>query len=180
MAGEFVGHTIERLTVHHKASVLSSNTHAPAKARQHQKFHQDSGWPDVAYHFMVDAHGHVYEGRPTWAAGDTFTDYDPAGHFLVCGEGDFNQQALPQAQLEAMADVLAWAAVQFGVSPETIRGHRDYAATTCPGANLAPLVDDGTVRAMVEARLAAGTPSLVIGCGQDAYDLVAAIEAGTA
>ena len=56
------------MTVHHTAAVLDSNHKIPARVRQHQRFHiDDRGWPDLAYHFIVDANGHVYEGRPVTA-----------------------------------------------------------------------------------------------------------------
>ena len=157
---------------------MGSNTEAPRRMRSYQTYHQDSGWPDIAYHYLIDANGNIYEGRPVWARGDTFTEYDPTGHFLVCCDGHFDQQGISSAQLEALADVLAWASQQYGVSPATIAGHRDYASTTCPGAQLAALIADGTVQTNVEQRIAAGGPSLSLLCGQAGLDRVADIEAG--
>lgn len=180
VAGPLDTHTIERLTVHHTAVALDRNSDAPAHIRGHQKFHQDSGWADLAYHYMVDAHGNVYEGRPFDAPGDTFTGYDPAGHFLVCCEGNFDQQSLPAAQLDALAAMLAWGADRFSVSPSTIGGHRDYASTTCPGTALAAVVSDGTVQEMVESLIAAGGVELVTVCDEEGEAVVTAIEAGTA
>lgn len=174
----FVPHTIERLTVHHTAVRLDSNTQAPGRARQHQRFHQDSGWPDLAYHFLVDADGNVYEGRPLDYRGDTFTSYDPTGHFLVVCEGNFDEHTVPDLQLAGLADVLAFGAAAFAVEPATISGHRDWASTTCPGAALAPLIDNGTVQSMVVDRLNAGIVELSVVCGVDADDAVAAIESG--
>ena len=176
--GPLVDHQIERLTVHHTAVVMGSNTKAPGRIRSYQAYHQDSGWPDVAYHYLVDANGHIYEGRPVSARGDTFTEYDPAGHFLVCCDGHFDQQRIPAAQLASMANVLAWASVRFGVGPSTIAGHRDYAATSCPGSDLAGLVSDQTLQSMVEERIAAGAGTLSLLCGQAGFDRVAAIESG--
>ena len=113
-AGGFTTHAVERMTVHHTAALLDTNRNAPARVRQHQRFHiDDRGWPDLAYHFIVDARGHVYEGRPVTAAGDTGTNYDPTGHFLVCAEGDFNRQGIPAAQVATVVDLLAWGSVHF-------------------------------------------------------------------
>ncbi len=175
----FVRHTIERLTVHHTAALLTSNTEAPRFARRHQLHHQQAGWPDLAYHYLVDGRGHVYEGRPVEFRGDTFTSYDPTGHFLVSCQGDFTRQAVPEPQLTTLVDVLAWAAGEFAVSPDTIRGHKDYAATACPGTALYPLIRDGDLARMVRERLAAGGVRLEPFCGPEADALVAAIEAGT-
>lgn len=179
VAGEFIGHTIDNITVHHTAAVLAANTAAPARARQHQSYHQSLGWPDLAYHFLIDANGHVYEGRPVEAVGDTATDYDPTGHFLVGCEGNFNTQQITPAQYKSLVKVLAWGVAEFGVDADSIRGHRDVASTTCPGDNLYPLVADGAIAADVTAQLAVAAPSLELVCGQRADEIVAGIEAGT-
>ena len=177
-SGALTSHTIERMTVHHTAALLDANRKAPARARAHQRFHMDDrGWVDLAYHFLVDANGNVYEGRRVTAVGDTGTNYDPTGHFLVCAEGDFNSQAIPAAQVSAMADVLAWGAVHFGVDPATIRGHRDWAATSCPGDNFYSLISRGTLEQSVRDRVASGAPGLSVLCGAAAEQRVADIEA---
>lgn len=177
--GEFEEHVIERLTIHHTASLLDSNTDAPHHVRGHQRFHQrDRGWPDLAYHYIVDLNGHVYEGRPVWARGDTGTTYDPTGHFLVCCEGNFDEQEPSSAQLQGLVAMLAWAAVEFDVAPDTMRGHRDWAATSCPGKNLYALLGDGSLLGAVEKVVAASPPELSLICGDEALAKVADIEAG--
>ena len=173
-----VPHTIERLTVHHTAAALTDNGQAPARLRGHQAYHQSLGWPDLAYHVAVDANGNIYAARSTDAKGDTATDYDPAGHFLVVAEGDFNAQPIPDAQLEGVATVLAWAAAEFSAEPSTIRGHRDWASTSCPGEAFYPLIADGTLERMVDDRLAAGGVDLRVVCDETALAAVEAIEAG--
>ncbi len=177
-AGEFQGHEIERLTVHHTARVLAENRDAPEAVRGHQRFHQlDRGWPDIAYHFIIDLEGNVYECRPVTAAGDTGTNYDPTGHFLVCCEGNFNEQPVPIAMQQALVNVLAWAAAEFAVDPETIRGHRDVAATSCPGDNLYSLIESGELTRFVAESLAAGKVTMEIVCGRPAEERIVAIEA---
>ncbi len=177
-AGGFREHEIEWMTVHHTARLLEENRDAPAAIRGHQRFHQlDRGWSDIAYHFVIDLEGNVYECRPVTAVGDTGTNYDPTGHFLVCCEGNFDEQPLPAAQQKALVDVLAWAAAEFGVAPDTIRGHRDWAATSCPGDNLYPLIDSGDLAGAVADSLAAGTVTMEIVCGPAADERVAVIEA---
>jgi hypothetical protein len=143
--------------------------------RQHQQYHQSRGWPDLAYHFMIDAEGNVYEGRPVTAVGDTGTDYDPTGHLLICCEGNFDEQDIPDAQYETLVRMVAWGAAEYGVDPATVQGHRDVAATSCPGDNLYRLLANGTLMADVGA----ATPEVldpVTICGATAIDRVAAIE----
>lgn len=175
-AGEFARHTIDQITVHHTAVVLGDNSEGPARVRQHQAYHQSRGWPDIAYHFVVDGGGNIYEGRPVDAVGDTGTNYDPTGHLLVCCEGDFNQQEITADQYESLVQMLAWGVVEFGVDPAVIRGHRDLAATSCPGDGLYSLVADGTLSSDV-TRATATIGGLQPVCGDAGRQAVAAIEA---
>jgi hypothetical protein len=177
--GEFRTHRIERLTVHHTGDLLESNDLAPERIRGHQRGHLDRGWPDLAYHVIIDAAGHVYQGRPLHAVGDTGTEYDPTGHFLVCCEGNFDEQPIPEAQRSRLVDVLAWAATTFAVAPATIAGHRDVAATSCPGDDLYASIADGSLVADVISRLGREKLRFETVCGPEAEALVAAIEAAT-
>lgn len=173
----YTGHVVDRLTVHHTGRRLEHNRLAPQRLRGHQRFHQrDRGWVDLAYHYMIDAAGNVYESRPATAVGDTATDYDPAGHLLVCCEGNFDEQDLPAAQRAALVAVLAAAAAAHRVGADTISGHRDHAATSCPGAGLAALLDDGRLVALVEEQITEGAPVLEISAGPDAAARVRTIE----
>ncbi len=172
VAGVFRTHTIERITVHHTAVVLERNSDAPARVRQHQEFHQSRGWPDLAYHFIIDAAGNVYQGRPVEAVGDTGTDYDPTGHFLVCCEGDFNQQVITPEQYDSLVRMLSWGAAEFDVGVDTIVGHRDVASTSCPGDTLYELIGDGRLQGDVAATPA---PVLTELCGDAGDEAVAAI-----
>ena len=179
VVGEFVEHQIDQMTIHHTAVVLDDNALAPSRLRQHQSYHQSLGWPDLAYHYVIDGNGHVYEGRPVTAVGDTATDYDPTGHLLVCCEGDLNQQEVPAAQYKSLVAVVAWGAAQHGIDLEEIRGHRDVAATTCPGDNLYSLIAAGTLAGEV-ADLLANPPVPTLLPIEEAVVLVAAIESGAA
>ena len=172
----FVEHEISGIVVHHTAVALGSNADAPGRIRGHQRYHQEQGWPDIAYHMLIDGNGNIYEGRPLWARGDTFTDYDPAGYFLPALEGDFNADTPSAAQLESLAALCAWAADRWDIHPAAILSHRDIASTTCPGANLHPHVADGDLASRVRTLMESG-PELDYLRGQAALDLVAEIEA---
>lgn len=172
-------HTITRMTLHHAAVVLGENRNAPGRLRQHQQFHQnDRGWIDIAYHVSIDRNGNIYELRDTGLAGDTATDYNPAGHFLVLCEGDFDQEIPSEAQLDSAAMAFAWASWHFKIGADSLGGHRDYASTSCPGANLAAHLTDGDLERRIDERLAAGSVDLQKICGPDAAAKVADIEAG--
>lgn len=145
-------HRPRRLTLHHSGVFLGDNSLAPARMRQHQNWHMDNpdnNFPDIAYHFVVDRAGTVYEGRDWRYRGDTATEYDPTGHFLVCCEGDFNSQQPTREQLAAAVALFAWASQKWDIRPRRLAGHADYATTTCPGANLERLLGNGSLRRKV-------------------------------
>ena len=168
------------MTIHHTAVVLGDNSNAPARLRQHQHYHQDTqGWIDIAYHVSVDRNGNIYRLRDPHVVGNTATSYDPTGHFLVVCEGNFDEEEVTEEQLNGAALAFAWAAQQFGISPETLAGHRDESHdTSCPGASLYTHVTDGDLRQRVEGLVAAGPVDLREICGPEASQIVADIEAG--
>jgi hypothetical protein len=167
------------MTLHHEAVVLGDNRNAPGRLRQDQRYHQDQkGWVDIAYHVGIDRDGNIYELRTPQIAGDTATDYDTTGHFLVLCEGDFDQEVVSDAQLHAAALAFSWATQTFHIATDTLAGHRDLAPTSCPGANLYAHISSGDLKRRIEDLLAAGTVNLQSVCGPDAATTVAAIEAG--
>jgi hypothetical protein len=131
-------HIPNRITIHHQGVVSTRDQNAKRRLRNMQAFHQGSHrqFADIAYHFVIDRKGTIYEGRPTTAAGETRTDYDPTGHLLICLLGDFQTQTPTPEQREALVSLVRWTMDAFHLSQETIRGHRDYAHTTCPGKHL--------------------------------------------
>jgi hypothetical protein len=167
-----VEHVPVRLTLHHTAVSQTSPAQGPSRARQHQRYHQSLGWPDLAYHFLVDRTGLAYAGRDVRFRGDTGTEYDPTGHFLVCMEGDFDAQEPTPAQLDTTAALFAWAVDRFGIEPETLAGHGAYADTSCPGASVLPLIPGLAV-----ALSSFGEVTLDLRCGAAGDELIAAVEA---
>lgn len=176
-AGPLTSHTIRQLTVHHSAAVASDPTQGPGHLRGFQAFHIDEqGWPDIAYHVAVDRAGVVYELRDWGTVGDTATDYDPAGHFLLLLDGNFDEHEPSEPQLDAAAHVLAWAADHFDVGLDTISGHRDHASTACPGDSLYARLP--ALRAAAAALRTAGPVDLLPRCGPEVTAAVQAVEAG--
>jgi N-acetylmuramoyl-L-alanine amidase len=173
-------HTLNRMTIHHTAVVLGDNSNAPARLRQHQRYHQDSqGWIDIAYHMSVDRNGNIYQLRDPELVGDTATSYDPTGHFLVVCEGNFDEEEVTEEQLNGAALAFAWAAGQFNITTDTLAGHRDVSSDiTCPGASLYTHVTSSDLRSRVDAILAAGPVNLQSICGPEASAIVADIESG--
>ena len=174
----YIRHEIQRLTIHHSGNVFWRNREAAARIRSIQAGHQAEGWPDIAYHVVIDRHGNIYRARPAWAKGNTRTNYNPRGHLLVMCLGNFSAQDVTKGQLRSLVDVLAWASWRFGVEPRTIHGHRDYASTECPGNNIQRRIDSGLIRRRVRNRLRDGGVRLDLLCGREGRARVEAIEEG--
>lgn len=175
-----VSHTITRMTLHHTAVRLDDNRNITARLRQHQRYHQDElGWVDIAYHVGVDRNGNVFELRTPDIAGDTATSYDPTGHFLVVCEGHFDQEQVTDAQLDGAALAFAWAAQTFAITADTLRAHRDFVpSTSCPGDDLYARIASGDLLSRINGVLASGPVDLRTVCGDEAADIVTAIENG--
>ena len=173
-------HTITRMTIHHTAVALDDNSIITSRLRQHQRYHQiDRGWVDIAYHVGVDRDGNIFELRRTAIAGDTATNYDTTGHFLVVCEGDFNVEPISEAQLNGAALAFAWATQEFGITSATLASHQQVAAaTSCPGTNLQSHVASGDLRGRIDDMVTGGSVQLQSVCGPQAAAVVAAIEAG--
>jgi hypothetical protein len=173
-------HTLNRMTLHHSAVLFDDNRQIASRLREHQRNHQQGqGWIDIAYHVAVDRKGNLFELRPAELVGDTATNYDPTGHFLVLVEGNFEEQQATDEQLQGAALAFAWAAEKYGISTQTLVGHRDVpAATACPGESLEAYITNGQLRERTDAILAEGPVPVQQMCGPEAAAIVAGIEAG--
>lgn len=118
------------LVVHHSALPPSDGP------REIQRLHQQQrGFADVGYHYLIDAGGAIFEGRPIGVRGAHVGGYN-TGAVGVCLLGNFERIEPTQAQnasLSALATALHHA---FDITH--LAGHRDLPAqnTLCPGANL--------------------------------------------
>jgi N-acetyl-anhydromuramyl-L-alanine amidase AmpD len=143
---EMKPHQIKRITIHHTATKQNSARSLEQKMQALQQFSQKEGklgsgkikppWPDVPYHYYIDMHGRIAEGRQLEFTGDTNTEYDPTGHALVVLEGNFEESQPTDEQLASMRQVVEWLAARFRVAPSGVQAHNDFAQTLCPGKNL--------------------------------------------
>jgi hypothetical protein len=150
-------HRITRITLHHGGTPFTRDRDVAQHLRNLQAWsRRDRMWIDIPYHFVIDLEGRVYEARDLKFAGDTNTEYDPAGHALIVVLGDYEESEPTGAQLHALADTMAMLAWRFGLGVEAIGAHRDFSTrTACPGKNLYRVLQDGSLAAAVKARLAA-------------------------
>ncbi|WP_017585471.1 peptidoglycan recognition protein family protein [Nocardiopsis ganjiahuensis] len=102
-----------------------------------------NGWADLGYSFGISVDGHIFEGRGLTryqaAQGTTAGNRDWYSVSLMIG----GSERPTAAQIEGVRRLRAWLMAEHGVSG-TVRGHRDFISTSCPGSPLYALVTDGT------------------------------------
>lgn len=147
-------HTITHVTLHHGGEFFPEDKDVLNYLPTFQKWCiQDKHWIDIPYHFIIDAKGIVYEARPIEFAGDTNTSYNPAGHALICVLGNFEEQPVNRFQLQSTIMLMANLCNHYGVNADSIRSHKDYTETLCPGKNLYNYLQSGLIHSEVKKLL---------------------------
>lgn len=126
-----------RLWVHH----TGGSERGAAGVRAIQRYHQDSkGWNDIAYSFLIDPDGTIYEGRGAGISG-AHTEGDNDESHAICLMGNF-EGAEPTVQALTSLVALARHGQDRGWWVPTLGGHRDApgAQTACPGHHLYKLL----------------------------------------
>jgi hypothetical protein len=138
--GGYSNLSINTIIVHNTAGSTSSY-HGAQTIRNIQNYHMDDKhWKDIAYHFLIGPEGAVYRGRPENALGSHCIPNSGKIGVSVIGNYD-NEQISPQAKASLIA-VINYLRQKYGVSGANVRGHRDFASTSCPGNNLYPMMPE--------------------------------------
>ncbi|MCL2841920.1 MAG: N-acetylmuramoyl-L-alanine amidase [Oscillospiraceae bacterium] len=105
----------------------------PISINDIHRWHLDNGWAGCGYHFYVRRNGDIFRGRPIDWVGSHAAGHN-ADTIGICVEGNYEtvDRVMPDAQFNALVWLLRdHLGPQFGALP--IWGHRDIAATACPG-----------------------------------------------
>jgi len=147
-------HKPKMLTLHHGGTDWLDGRDPKEYLRDLQQWSRnEKKWPDIPYHYMIDIDGNIYEARNPLYPGDTNTSYDPKGHIITCVMGNYEKRRPTVEQLEAIINLLAWQCDEFDISPETLKGHKDYADTLCPGKNLYSYISGGFLEHEIKRRV---------------------------
>ena len=123
-------HTLTTVVIHHSAIPLSDGP------REIQQLHmRNLGFADIGYHFVVDAPGQVYEGRPLNVRG-THTRGHNTGTVGIVLLGNFVVHEPPVQQIKALMTLIIYLRATYQITH--LAGHHDFlpTETVCPGANL--------------------------------------------
>ena len=156
--------SLDLAVVHHTAvggqSYLASDV--PGILRGLQAFHMDAnGWDDIAYNFVVDRFGRIWEARAGGISRAVQGGHAKGFNQRSVGVvvlGDFRTDAVSTATVTALGDLLGWKLFLHGVDPtapvrrisadnprfpdgtvvtlDAVAGHGDTGYTSCPGDHL--------------------------------------------
>ena len=149
--GNPIDHPVLEIYVHHyNSAIVAPNTleGSLARVRDAQRYHVETkGWQDIAYSWLADDLGNLFEGRGWWRTG-AHTEGSNSSGYGICWLGDSNVSPPTAAALRAITSCtrsgIALGAVT--VAPN-ILGHRDRALSACPGDVLYALLP--TLHAML-------------------------------
>jgi hypothetical protein len=138
-------HSINKITIHHGGVAYPESKNAIEYLSNLQAWsRREKQWPDIPYHYLITPDGIIYEGRADSLAGDTNTSYNPSGHLLICALGNFDEVEISEIQYKRLIELTAYLAQKHRIDFESIKTHKDYAETDCPGKNLYPFFVDGS------------------------------------
>lgn len=145
--------------VHHTVNANDyTRDEVPGIIRSIYAYHTKSrGWSDIGYNYLVDRFGRIWEGRfggidrPVVGAHTlSYNDYA----FAMSAIGNFDVKQPSNAMVQAYGALFAWKLSLHGVDAASkgqpvgsrsfpaINGHRDAAATACPGRHLYARIGD--------------------------------------
>ena len=126
---------LQVMIVHHTAG---RNNDPNPEATIRAIYYDDAilrGWGDMGYNFLIDASGHIYEGRHarTYASGELHDEEDAAGHVArgahakgynsgslgIVLLGTFDTVLPTTAARTSLEKLLAWESERHGINPTT-------------------------------------------------------------
>jgi hypothetical protein len=139
--------------VHHTVNANDyTRAEVPGILRSIYAYHVKSrGWSDIGYNFLIDRFGRIWEGRyggiDRAVVGAHTLGYNDDS-FAASAIGNYQITKPSKAMIQAYAALFAWKLSLHGVDADSthqwvtkrwfqaINGHRDAAATLCPGQYL--------------------------------------------
>lgn len=135
--------TPDRITLHHEGGTSNKDTdrnsviHVLSNILQG---HVEKEYGDIAYHFIMDYTGRVWEGRSLAYEGAHVAGNNESniGIMLL---GNFEQQDVSTEQIASLKTLVSLVREKYGIKAHRVYGHRDLSPSVCPGKNLYAYVD---------------------------------------
>ena len=126
-----------RIIIHHAEA-------SHCTAQDIHQWHLNNGWSGAGYHFLVRKDGTVYRLRPEGKIGAhaSGSNSDSIG---ICFEGSYMTETMPQAQINAGKELVAYLKQKYGISK--VQAHREVCSTNCPGKNF-PFLEIANAKSM--------------------------------
>ncbi|MBW3619037.1 MAG: peptidoglycan recognition protein family protein [Actinobacteria bacterium] len=173
--------SVKRIFVHHTAVFprYAAEESASLVARICRQHMEERGFSDIAYNFLIDRYGVIFQGRaggilrPVVGAHAVGFNQESAGIALI---GDFENDEVPTATAEALVRLTAWLCLWYDIDPlgrssqrstggattryaarrevelPTIVGHRETGdGTPCPGRHMFAEIGSGRLASAVAA-----------------------------
>lgn len=116
---------VDNIVLHHMA-------HATADVKTVERWHVNgNGWDAIGYNYWVGFDGTVYEGRGLHIGAGVANHNS---HIVSIGfQGDYSKHdMMPDAQFNAGVELIEYL-MPFLPNCKSIKGHRDFGGSVCPG-----------------------------------------------
>ena len=124
-------HIYRTIVIHHSGQMLI--THQTIQEVQALHMEQNH-WADIGYHYGIDEHGIIYEGRDIRVRGASVAGHN-TGVMGVVVFGDFERERPLESQLTALQTLINSLTSTYGLTH--LAGHYEFnPETECPGRHL--------------------------------------------
>ena len=123
---------VQGIVLHH--SGVKNGPNGPKALKAFERTHMDvRGWNAIAYNWLVDEDGVVYEGRGGGVVGGATRGWNSRTE-SICYTG-WGSGPVPDAALKSIRWIMDQIQNRYD-NKLWIKGHRDKASTSCPGSEL--------------------------------------------
>jgi len=140
---------IDTLVVHHDAVAIPAAYDTMQRIQSEAAYHVKVGWKHLAYHYMIDNVGDIYQCVPEKEIGYHAGNYTMNQKSIaVCLHGNFETQNPTAAQKKALREFCEMMFTKRPDLPKLLRTglkmHKEVRIqpTSCPGRNLIPTVKE--------------------------------------
>lgn len=137
------------IVIHHTATANTENHDLKADmklARAIQNYHMDTNkWDDSGHNFLNTREGRILEGRhgtlDAIEEGQSIVSAHAANKEAnaspgIENEGTYSIESMPDCQWQSLILLCSYLCQKLNLNPDSIKGHRDFKATACPGDQL--------------------------------------------